>query len=383
MNKFYIKSNQIFLEECIQSGYIKVEDGIIQAVEEQPFDSQADVVDYSDYLIVPGYVDTHVHGYGGHDIMDGTKVGLLEISKGLAQNGVTSFLATTLTDSTEKLNQACENVAMHAKECEGAKLVGIFLEGPFFTEKYKGAQNPSYMSNPDVEKLRNWKMLSKDMVKKIAIAPEYDNAVEFIKKARAMDVFVALGHSDATFEQAKAAVDAGANIFVHVYNGMSPLHHRSPGMVGAALLCDEAYGEIICDGHHSHPQAAKLVMKAKGCQKTVLITDCMMAGGMADGKYKLGYFDVNVEGGTARLEGGSLAGSVLKMSDAVKNVVDWGIADAFDAVMMASLIPAKSIGLDREIGSIKVGKFADFNVLHPDMRIYHTYINGTLVPVTE
>lgn len=378
MSKFYIKSDRIVLEDREIDGFIRIEGDVIAAIEESPSDVDAKILDYTGFTVAPGYVDTHVHGYGGHDIMDGTREGLLEISKGLAKNGVTSFLATTLTDSTEKLNRACENVAVNAKDCAGAKPVGIFLEGPFFTEKFKGAQNPSYMSKPDEGKLRTWKMLSKDMVKKIAIAPEFDNAVEFIKKARAMDVYVALGHSDATVEEAKAAVDAGANIFVHVYNGMSPLHHRSPGMVGAALLCDEAYGEIICDGHHSHPLAAKLVMKAKGFRKTVLITDCMMAGGMANGRYKLGYFDVNVEGGTARLESGSLAGSVLKMCDAVKNVVDWGIASPFEAIQMASLSPAKSVGLDNRIGSIAPGKMADINILNPDMSIRHTFINGIL-----
>lgn len=379
MSKFYVKSDKIVLEDRVMAGFVGIEDGVIVEIGESPIDSSLEVVDYTGKMLAPGYVDTHVHGFGGHDIMDGTKEGLLAISEGLVKNGVTSFLATTLTDSTEKLNAACENVAKNAVDCAGAKPVGIFLEGPFFTEKFKGAQNPSYMSAPDVEKLRTWKILSKDMVKKIAIAPEFDNATEFIKKARAMDVYVALGHSDATYEQATAAVEAGANIFVHVYNGMSPLHHRSPGMVGAALLNDAAYGEIICDGHHSHPQAARLVMKTKGYQKTILITDCMMAGGMADGAYKLGYFDVKVEGGTARLEGGSLAGSVLLMCDAVKNVVDWKIASEFEAIQMASISPARSIGMDDKIGSIAIGKAADINVLHADMTIAATYVNGVLM----
>lgn len=378
MNPFYIKSNLIVLEENIFSGFLKIENGKITAIEITPSDSSLEIKDYTDYYVAPGYVDTHVHGYGGHDIMDANPEGLLAISEGLASVGVTSFLATTLTDSAEKLNAACENVANTSGDCKGAKVVGIFLEGPFFTETYKGAQNPKYMSDPDIQKLKTWKILSKDMVKKIAIAPEREHSIEFIQKARDMGVYVALGHSNASIEQARMAVEAGANIFVHVYNGMSPLHHRNPGMVGAALLSDEAYGEIICDGYHVHPQAAHLVIKAKSYQKTVLITDCMMAGGMPNGAYKLGYFDVKVENGTARLEGGSLAGSLLKMCDAVKNIVDWGIATEFEAIQMASLIPAKSIGLDYAIGSIKVGKPADINILHKNMQLYKTYINGVV-----
>ena len=178
--------------------------------------------------------------------MDCEKGYLNEISKGILECGVTSFLPTTLTDTTEKLDKACEVIGEEYEDVEGAKVRGIFLEGPFFTEKYKGAQNPSYMSDPSIDKLKRWKELSKGLVNKIAIAPERDGAIDFIKKANAMGVRVALGHSDASFEKAVEAVDAGANIFVHVYNGMSGLHHRNPGMVGAAMKTD-SIGELICD----------------------------------------------------------------------------------------------------------------------------------------
>jgi len=381
MSSFYIKSDKIVLEDGIFNGFIKVVDEKIESLEREVSDKTLEVKDYTGKMVAPGFIDTHVHGYGGHDIMDATREGLLKMSEGLATVGVTSFLATTLTDSFEKLNAACKNVAENARDCKGAKVAGIFLEGPFFTEKYKGAQNPAYMSDPDVEKLRKWKILSRDMVRKIAIAPERNNTKEFIKEAKKMNVYVALAHSNATYEQARDAVEAGANIFIHVYNGMSPLHHRQPGMVGAALLSDEAYGEIICDGYHLHPEAAHLVIKVKTFKKTVLITDCMMAGGMPDGKYKLGYFDVNVENGTARLENGSLAGSLLKMCDGVKNVVDWKIATSFEAIQMASIMPAKSVGLEDSIGSIARGKYADFNILNDDMTIVDTYINGQIVKI--
>ena len=292
------------------------------------------------------------------------------------QTGVTSFLATTLTDTTEKLDKACKNVGDNKDFCEGAKVQGIFLEGPFFTEEFKGAQNPDYMTNPDINKLSNWKKLSKGFVNKIAIAPERENSEEFIKDALKLGVKVALGHSNATYEQAKKAVDVGANIFVHTYNGMSPLHHRNPGMVGAALSTENTYGEVICDGHHVHPAAVKVVMRAKTYDNTLLITDCMMAGGMPEGDYKLGDFDVKVENGTARIQNGSLAGSILRLDNAVKNIVKWGLASPFDAVKMASLIPAKSVDLDDKIGSISVGRCADINILDKDMNVLEVYIDG-------
>ena len=375
MSEFYIKSDEIFTLNGVFSGYIKIKDGVIEEISKVANEG-IEIKDYTGKIVAPGYFDTHVHGYGGQDIMDATKEGLLEISKGIVQTGVTSFLATTLTDTTEKLDKACKNVGDNKDFCEGAKVQGIFLEGPFFTEEFKGAQNPDYMTNPDINKLSNWKKLSKGLVNKIAIAPERENSEEFIKDALKLGVKVALGHSNATYEQAKKAVDVGANIFVHTYNGMSPLHHRNPGMVGAALSTENTYGEVICDGHHVHPAAVKVVMRAKTYDNTLLITDCMMAGGMPEGDYKLGDFDVKVENGTARIQNGSLAGSILRLDNAVKNIVKWGLASPFDAVKMASLIPAKSVDLDDKIGSISIGRCADINILDKDMNVLEVYIDG-------
>lgn len=372
-----IKVKAAFLEDrIVKPAYVEIENGKFVQVAE---DWVGDFEDYTQFTMAPGYVDTHIHGYLGHDIMDASVEGLHAISEGILKNGVTSFLPTTLTASVEQLNEACRVVGDHYQEVRGAKVRGIFLEGPFFTEKHKGAQNPDYFSDPDIEKLKKWKDLSKGLVNKIAIAPERAGVEEFTKEAKKLGVTVALGHSDASYEQAYQAVLAGASIFVHTYNGMSPLHHREPGMVGAALSTEETYGELICDGHHVHPAAAKVVLRAKGFDRVLLITDCMMAGGLEEGMYKLGEFDVKVEGGTARLESGSLAGSVLKLNEAVKNVCDWGLADAYHAVLMASLIPAKSVGIDDVCGKIAPGYDADFNLLNEDMTIHKTFLNGLAV----
>lgn len=369
----FYKADYFILEDAmLEDYYMEVEDGVIVGFSK----NEPDSYEYLGEIVAPGLVDTHIHGYAGKDIMNAEEGALDVISKGLLECGVTSFLPTTLTDSKERTDAALKRVAAEYKDVKGAKVRGIFLEGPFFTEKYKGAQNPNYMSDPKIDYLKEWKEISDGLVNKIAIAPEREGAEDFIKKANAMGVRVALGHSDASFDEAVAAIDAGANIFVHTFNGMSGLHHREPGMVGAAMATD-AISELICDGHHVNPNAAGILMNTKGRDKIALITDCMSAGGMADGDYKLGEFPVRVENGTARLkDGGSLAGSILKLKDGVKNVVDWEIADIFEAIQMASLVPAKSVGIDNICGKLHEGYDADFIVLDYDMNLKATYLNG-------
>lgn len=369
---FYKADYFILEDKALEDYFMEVDDGVIVGFSKnEPGDYE-----YLGEIVAPGLVDTHIHGYHGKDIMNAEEGALNVISKGLLECGVTSFLPTTLTDSKEKTDAALKIVAEEYKDVEGAKVRGIFLEGPFFTEKYKGAQNPDYMSDPKIDYLKEWIEISDGLVNKIAIAPEREGAIDFIKKANAMGVRVALGHSDASFDEAVAAVDAGANIFVHTYNGMSGLHHREPGMVGAAMSTD-AISELICDGHHVNPNSANILMNIKGRDKIALITDCMSAGGMADGDYMLGQFPVTVENGTARLKSnGSLAGSILKLKDGLKNVVDWEIADIFEAIQMASLIPAKSVGIDDVCGKLREGYQADFIVLDYDLNLKATYLDG-------
>lgn len=366
------KADYVILEDKIEKDlFVEVEDGKVKSLSK----NEPENFTYLEGILAPGLVDTHIHGYKNEDIMNAKKGALDIISKGLLETGVTSFLPTTLTDSTERLNEAVKVVGEEYKDVKGAKVRGIFLEGPFFTEKYKGAQNEKYMSDPDIEKLKKWKELSDGLVNKIAIAPERAGSQEFIKEANAMGVYVALGHSDASYDEAIKAVEDGANIFVHTFNGMSGLHHRNPGMVGAAMNSD-AISELICDGHHVNPAAAEILINKKGYDKIALITDCMMAGGMPEGSYKLGEFPVKVENGTARLESGSLAGSILKLKEAVQNVVNWDIVDVFEAVQMASLVPAKSVGIDNVCGKIKQGYDADFILLDYDLNLKATYLNG-------
>lgn len=377
--KYYVYAKQIVLDDqVIDKAYLTIEDGKFGPIlMEEPQD--APIKDYSQSIVAPGLVDTHIHGYKSHDVMDNDFEGIKVISEGLLSCGVTSWLPTTLTSSAQLLNDVCETIGNHYQEVTGAKIRGIFLEGPFFTEKYKGAQNPKYMSDPSVEKLAKWHELSQGLVNKIAIAPERKGVKEFIEFAKSKGVYTALAHSDATYEEAAAAVDAGANIFVHIYNGMSGLHHRNPGMVGAALSLDKVFAEMICDGHHVHPAAARVVTRARGPKETVLITDCMRAGGMGEGQSRLGEFEVVVKDGTARLKDtGNLAGSILELKQGVKNVVDWGLVSPAEALRMASLTPAQSVGIESVCGRIAPGYEADFIVVNDQLELEATYLDGEL-----
>ncbi|EEK79329.1 N-acetylglucosamine-6-phosphate deacetylase [Bacillus cereus] len=373
----FIFADKFFLEGKVEGpGFLEIKDGKFGVFSENRPMEAAEIIEYTGHWIAPGLVDTHIHGFRNHDVMDNNFEGLNQISVGLLSCGVTSFLPTTLTSSVELLNHVVEMIGANYTKVQGAKIKGIFLEGPFFTEKHKGAQNTKYFCDPSVDMLKDWQELSNDSIKKIAIAPERKGAVEFIEYAAREEIAVALAHSDATYEEAKQAIEKGASIFVHTFNGMSPLHHREPGMVGAAMNLKDVFVEIICDGHHVHPIASNILMNVRGRENVVMVSDCMMAGGMSEGTYQLGEFPVKVKDGMARLENGSLAGSILQLKDAVKNVVDWGIAAPEEAIYMASTAPAKSIQLDSECGKIAEGYAADFIVLTPAMDLAATYLDG-------
>ncbi|MEK4499177.1 N-acetylglucosamine-6-phosphate deacetylase [Bacillus sp. FSL R12-0069] len=373
----FIFADKFFLEgKVVGPGFLGIKDGKFGVFSENRPEEAEEIINYAGYWIAPGLVDTHIHGFRNHDVMDNNFEGLNQISIGLLSCGVTSFLPTTLTSSIELLNKVVEMIGANYKKVQGAKIKGTFLEGPFFTEKHKGAQNKKYFCDPSVDMLKAWQELSNNAIKKIAIAPERKGAVEFIEYAVGEGITVALAHSDATYDEAKQAIEKGASIFIHTFNGMSPLHHREPGMVGAAMNLKDVFAEIICDGHHVHPVASNILMNVRGREKVVMVSDCMMAGGMPEGTYQLGEFPVKVKDGMARLENGSLAGSILQLKDAVKNVVDWGIAAPEEAIYMASTAPAKSIQLDSECGKIAEGYAADFIVLTPAMDLAATYLDG-------
>lgn len=374
--KTFIYADKFFLNSGVKgAGYLDVTDGIFGTyTKEKPAD--AEIIDQSGKWIAPGLVDTHIHGYKNHDVMDNDADGIKVMSEGLLSCGVTSFLPTTLTSTKDRLKDVAETIGKMYQDVDGAKIQGIYFEGPFFTEEHKGAQNPSYFGDPDVDTFHEWQEASGGLIKKIALAPERKGVKEFVKTVTDEGVVVSLGHSSGTLEEAQEAVEAGASVFVHAYNGMRGLNHREPGMVGALLTLQHVFSELICDGHHVHPQAAEVLMEKAGHDHVALITDCMMAGGMPDGNYNLGEFPVVVKEGTARLESGNLAGSILKLKEAIKNVVDWDIATPEQAIMMASYVPAVSCKIDDKCGMIAEGRAADFIVLEPSMDLVATYLDG-------
>lgn len=373
----FIFAEKFFLKSDVKGpGYLEITDGIFGDYYKEVPESDAKVIKEEGKWIAPGLVDTHIHGFMNHDVMDNDAEGLKVMSEGLLSCGVTSFLPTTLTSSKERLKDVAKTIGEVYQDVPGAKVQGIYFEGPFFTEEHKGAQNPSYFGDPDLDTFNEWQEASGGLIKKIALAPERKGVKEFVKAVTDEGVVVALGHSDATLEQATEAVEAGASVFVHAYNGMRGLNHREPGMVGALMSLNHVFSELICDGHHVHPNAADILMEKAGHEHVALITDCMMAGGMPDGNYNLGEFPVVVKDGTARLETGNLAGSILKLKEAIKNVVDWEIATPEQAIMMATLVPAVSCKIDDQCGMIAKGRDADFIVLEPTMELVATYLDG-------
>lgn len=375
--KTFVYADKFFLHSGVaQAGYLDITNGVFGNVQRSRPTGEVTIIDHTGKWIAPGLVDTHIHGFMNHDVMDNDAEGIKAMSEGLLSCGVTSFLPTTLTSSREQLTKVATTIGKVKDDVKGAKIQGIYFEGPFFTEEYKGAQNPGYFSDPSLEVFNEWQEASGNNIKKIAMAPEREGARDFIKEVTNQGVVVALGHSNGTLEEATAAVESGASVFVHTFNGMRGLNHREPGMVGAAMTLQNVFSELICDGHHVHPKAASVLMEKTGHDHVALITDCMMAGGMPDGEYMLGEFPVVVKDGTARMMEGNLAGSILKLKEAIKNVVDWDIATPEEAIMMATLVPAVSCKIDDVCGSIKDGRAADFIVLSKDLDLEATYLDG-------
>ncbi|MDR2464848.1 MAG: N-acetylglucosamine-6-phosphate deacetylase [Streptococcaceae bacterium] len=377
--KTYIKADKFFYKSGVkQGGVLEIIDGKFGDWSSE-IPTEGVVLDYTGKWIAPGLVDTHIHGFGGVDVMDNDASQVIHtMSEGLLSTGVTSFLPTTLTGDHALLKEVSKGIGDHYREATGAKIQGIYFEGPYFTEEYKGAQNPIYMSNPSLDEFHEWQHAAGGLIKKIALAPERDGVDEFVREVTDEGVVVALGHSNATLDEAKLAVDAGASVWVHAYNGMRGLTHREPGMVGSVMSLPHTYAELICDGHHVHPTACEILMDKLGRKNVALITDCMRAGGMPDGDYMLGEFPVIVEDGTARLKDTptSLAGSILKLFQGVQNIVKWDIASVEEAIHMATYVPAVSCKIDDKCGQIKNGRDADFIVLDQSLNLVATFVDG-------
>lgn len=367
----------ILTEEGLLKTSLEIKEGKIEKIGEY----QEGLVLDEKYLVLPGFIDQHVHGAAGSDAMDGTKEDLSKIANALASEGTVGFLATTMTQSEENIIKALQSVKEYKEKNlkEGAEILGVHLEGPFISLKHIGAQPLEYVAKPDIEVFKKYQEASGNNIKLVSLAAEEEDADELIKYLVSTNVVASFGHTDSTAKDVELAIEAGAKNVTHTFNAMKPLHHREIGTVGSALLYDQLNCELICDGIHVSRPAINLLRKCKPSDKLTLVTDAMRAKHMADGEWELGGQAVFVKNGEARLAGGTLAGSVLKMNNAVKNFMEFTGASLQEAVDCASLNPAKNLGIDNELGSIKEGKNASFVVVDENMNVVYTIRDGYVI----
>ena len=332
-------------------------------------------------IVLPGFIDEHIHGAGGSDAMDGTQKDLAIIAETIAQEGTTTFLATTMTQSKENILKAMRAVKDYraANGEKGARIAGVHLEGPFISAAHKGAQPLEYVAAPSAEVFDEYNEASGNCIKIITLAPEEEGALDFIRHLVDQGVTVSIGHSGATCAQVCAAMQAGATNVTHTYNAQSALHHREIGVVGSALLYDDLYCELISDTIHVSVPAMRLLVKNKRADKLALITDAMRAKGIADGVSELGGQTVIVKNGEARLQDGTLAGSVLRMNRAIQNMVEKVGVPFTQAVDYCTINPARTLKIDGETGSIAVGKRADFAVIDKEYNVILTVRDGKTI----
>ena len=383
MKELLLKNAKIVLKDRVIEGDILTADGIIRDIIDRKSPVKAETlevensIDLDGKYVVPGFIDVHIHGSNGADAMDGTAEALKTISSYIATKGTTKFLATTLTSSKEELINVLKIAAdLQDKEIDGATIFGVHMEGPYFDIEYKGAQNEKYMKPATEKEIKDYLDVKPGLVKMMSLSPHTEQSIETVKFLRENGVIVSVGHSAAKFNDVMKAVDAGLSHSTHTFNGMRGINHREPGVAGAVLISDKINAEVIFDKIHIHPEIVRLMIKAKGTDKVVCITDAMAATGLPNGDYKLGELDVYVKDGEARLKSNdSLAGSVLTMDKAFKHVIELGYP-IYEAVKLTSTNAAIEFGLNA--GAIEVGKEADFTVLDDSYNVDMTIVNGNI-----
>ena len=371
------ENGTIFVDGRFVCGGFSVKDGRFARVLEDPLPGETRT-DLCGALVIPGLVDIHTHGNSGADFSDGNDAGLAAMARYLAAHGVTSFAPASMTLPYSVLETAFRTaVRLHRAPAENAaRLMGIQMEGPFFSEKKKGAQNADYLRLPDYDAFARLYDAAEGLLRIVDIAPELAGAAEFTRRA-AQKCCVSVAHTDADYEEAAAVFDAGATHLTHLYNAMPGIHHRRPGPIGAASERESVIAELICDGHHVHPSAVRMAFRLFP-GRICLISDALRCCGMPDGRYTLGGQDVFLEGGVARLADGTIAGSAANLYDCMRNAVAFGVARE-QAILSATLVPAREIGREGEIGSIRSGALADFVVCGEDLARRAVYLGGKAV----
>lgn len=356
-------------------GGFSVVDGKFCCVGEE----QEDALDLQGAYVIPGLIDVHNHGNSNADFSDGSYAGDVKMAKYLASVGVTSFAPATMTLPYAVIARALEaGLQLHKAPVEhAARLLGVQMEGPFFSEKKKGAQNGEYLRLPDFAAFEKLYRDSEGLISIVDLAPELEGSVEFVEQAKKLCT-VSIAHTDSDYEHAKAAIDAGVTHLTHLYNAMPPIHHRKPGVIGAASENEAVSAEVICDGIHVHPSSIRMAFKLFGADRMVLISDALRCCGMPEGEYELGGQQVFLKDNVARLADGTIAGSATNLFDCMRNAIRFGIPKE-DAVRAATWNPARQIhALDR-VGSIADGKLADFVVCDAELNRQQVYLGGALV----
>ena len=366
----------VLIDRIIEKGFIRFEDGIIKEIGDKPYEGKEEALDKSGFTLMPGFIDIHIHGSMGIDFMDATEEQYKLIADSLYEEGVTTFLATTLTSDKDSLARVCKTVK-NVKD-EIPSLGGIHFEGPYISLKYKGAQNPEFIRDPNIAEFDELNRISGGNVKYIAMAPEKDGAMEFIKHLHDEGVVLSAGHTDASFDVMKEAIKNGLTNTTHTHNAMSPHHHRNPGVVSAAMYFDELYCEVICDLVHVCPNALRTFYKVIGEDRFVMITDALKVKHTDIKEFQLFGLDCVTKPDAAYLTTGPLAGSLLTMDQGLRNLKDVLGADLIALAKMASSNAAKSLHFD-DRGEIKENKLADLVLLDDTLHIKEVYKLGKRV----
>jgi len=362
---------------------ILIRDGVIDAIGPRAgmtLPSGAVEIQAIDKTAAPGFIDVHIHGAGGHDVMEGSSAALAAVTKKVAEFGTTSLLATTVTASPEDTCRAIEGIAkyipqQHAAPPAGAEIIGMHFEGPFISKERAGVHPPQWIQLPSAQMFERFLQAAAGNARLMTIAPEVLGATQCIEAAKKAGVVISIGHTNANYEQARMAIAHGARSATHTYNAMRPFTHRDPGVIGAVLTSPEINAELIADGVHVEEGAMKLLLKAKGAERVILVSDGLSATGMPDGKYMLGDFEVTVSNGVCRNAAGVLAGSTLTLDRALRNIVNLGVPLA-EAVRMLTLNPASLLGIEFKKGSLRAGADGDVLLLDEGLHVTDVWARG-------
>lgn len=373
-----IQSKKVWIADQFIPAQIEVENGKIIRI--APYGAQQADADYGDKRILPGFIDVHCHGAYEFDTNYAEEAGLRNWAKNIVSEGVTAFLATTITQSEEVLTAAVSNVAKVMEEgYEGAEILGIHFEGPYLDMKYKGAQPQEHIVRPTIEQFQRYQAAAKGNIRYVTMATETDEDFALTRYLAGQGIVVSIGHSAATYEQACMAFANGAQCLTHVYNGMTPFNHRANGLVGAAFRLRTMYGEVICDGNHSTTAALNMFFMSKGPDYCLMVTDALMAKGTPIGsRHIFGGNEILIypDGSAHLVEAGNLAGSTLQVNQGLKILIEDALVPVNYAINSCTLNPANCLGIADRKGSIRVGKDADMVVLDDDYSVIQTYCMG-------